>query len=185
MWGSEAILGDRRGWAPRGQSAEDVWILTSLHDFCGGSSCKLNERECFVMCTRSRCPNCSSFFSSSVPLTMNGPHKRFRHLMFENRLRTTCYRFSQSFTLPDEEIKLQLSGGNRWREPAVRWFGLSFAFFSQCIERFARQYRYSTRVSLDFAFHTDTHTHIHIYAQTHAYAYAHATHTQRHKRTLT
>ena len=28
----------------------------------------------------------------------------------------------QSFTLPDEAVKLQLSGGNRWREPAVRWF---------------------------------------------------------------
>ena len=41
--------------------------------------------------------------------------------------------------------------GKRWREPAVRWFGLSFAPFSKYIERFARQYRYSTRGSRDVA----------------------------------
>ena len=35
------------------------------------------------------------------------------------------------------------------REPAVGWFGLSLAPLSKYIARFARQYRYSTRVSPD------------------------------------
>ena len=48
-------------------------------------------------------------------------------------------------------VELQLFWGTRWREPLARWFGLSFAPKPKYNERFARQYRYSTRVSPDFA----------------------------------
>ena len=78
-------------------------------------------------------------------------HKSYSHLMFENRLRTTCSRFSQSFTLPDEAVQFQLSGGNRWKEPAVRWFGFAPGFLLTL--------RFSNT-------HTQKHTHtIHIQTQ--------------------
>ena len=48
--------------------------------------------------------------------------------------------------------QLRLSWGKLRRESAVRWFGLSIAPKPEFYERFARQYRYSTRVSPDVAF---------------------------------
>ena len=43
-------------------------------------------------------------------------------------------------------VQLKLSSGTLRRESATGWFGLSFAPFSKHIERFARQFCYSTRV---------------------------------------
>ena len=84
-------------------------------------------------------------------LTMSGPyglsrasevHQRnpweFTHLKFENRSNTARSRFLQSSALPDKAVQFQLSWGKQWREPAVRWFGLSFASVPKCKERFAR-----------------------------------------------
>ena len=72
--------------------------------------------------------------------------KNLTHFKFENRSRTTCSRFLQPFALPDEAV------GKLRRESAVRWFGLSFSLKPKFHERFARQYRYSTRVSPHVAF---------------------------------
>ena len=84
-------------------------------------------------------------------LTMSGPyglsrasevHQRnpweFTHLKFENRSNTARSRFLQSSALPDKAVQFQLSWGKQRREPAVRWFGLSFASVPKCKERFAR-----------------------------------------------
>ena len=73
------------------------------------------------------------------------------HFQFENRSRTTCSRFLQSFAFPDEAVQLQLSMEKRWRAPAVRLFCLSFAAKPKYNERCARHYRYSTRFSPNFA----------------------------------
>ena len=73
--------------------------------------------------------------SSSVLLTKKSPrtvlscprevHQRNCWILpifkFENRSRTTCSRFLQSFALPDEAVKLQLSWEKRWRELTVRF----------------------------------------------------------------
>ena len=67
----------------------------------------------------------------------------------------------------------------------MRWFGLSFAPFSKHNERFARQYRYSTRASPAFALHklrspsrnytqqdtTHKHTYTHIHMHRSIYPY--------------
>ena len=70
----------------------------------------------------------------------------------------------------------------------MRWFGLSFAPFSKHIERFARQYRYSTKVSPDVALlklssppvgltkrkkqdTTHKHTYAHIFTYTHIHTH--------------
>ena len=67
------------------------------------------------------------------------------HFQFEKRSRTTCSRLLQSFAFPDKIVQLQLSWGTLRRESATGWFGLSLAPFSKHDERFARQYRYSTK----------------------------------------
>ena len=67
----------------------------------------------------------------------------------------------------------------------MRCFGLSFDFFSMYIERFARQYRYSTRVSPallklrspshNYTQQNTTHiyTHIHAHIHVHIDVYTH------------
>ena len=76
-----------------------------------------------------------------------GPPKKpldLSHFQFENRSRTTCSRFLQSFALPVEIC----SDSAILRDTAE---GCSFAPFSKHIERFAPRYRYSTKFSPDFA----------------------------------
>ena len=83
--------------------------------------------------------------SSPVPLTKKSPrriltcarevHQRnpwmLPTLKFENRSRTTCSRFLQSFALPDKVVQLQFSSGTLRRESATGWFGLSFTTKTQ------------------------------------------------------
>ena len=65
--------------------------------------------------------------------------KNLTHFQFENRSRTTCSRFLQTFAVPDKVVQLQLSCGKLRREPDVRWFGFSSAPKPKFHERFARQ----------------------------------------------
>ena len=92
--------------------------------------------------------------SSPVLLTENGPRrvltrpqmfpketKESYTYKFENRSRTSC---SDSSNHSLSLMKLLSSSDLRKlrTEPAVRWFGLSFAPFSKHNERFERQYRH-------------------------------------------
>ena len=63
----------------------------------------------------------------------------------------TVTRFLLPSALLDKPVECQLSWGTLRRESATGWFGLSLAPFSKHNERFARQYRYSTKVSPDVA----------------------------------
>ena len=49
---------------------------------------------------------------------------------FEDRSRTTCSRFQQSFALLDKVVQLQFSRGPLRRESATRWFDWSLPFSS-------------------------------------------------------
>ena len=98
--------------------------------------------------------------------------KRFRHSMFENRSRTTCSRFPQSFTLP---VKLQLSGGKLRRESAVRWFGFCLSLPSPSV---SNDVHVSVETPPGFLLTLR-------FSNIHAQKHTHTTHTQRHKRTLT
>ena len=99
-------------------------------------------------------------------------HKKFRHLMFENRLRTTCSRFSQSYILPDKAVKLQSSGGNRWREPALRWFGFVFRLLLQVYRKICTPVS-MLHQGLSCRYVSQTYTHRNIYTQ-HIHKDAHA-----------
>ena len=110
--------------------------------------CRHHAHMCFNMCawcpyTRERfeCTHGGVFesthgWSSSVLLTkkssrrvltwpQRGSPKKpldHTHFQFENRSRTTCLRFHQSFALPDKAVQFPLFRSKHWRESATRWF---------------------------------------------------------------
>ena len=89
-------------------------------------------------------PHTDGMLSSSVLLTkicqrmvITFPpevHQRnfwiFPILKFEQRSRTTCPRFLQSFAFPDNVVQLQFSWGTLRKKAVVKWFGFTFAPFS-------------------------------------------------------
>ena len=83
---------------------------------------------------------------------------RFRHFVFGNRLRTTCFRFLQSFASPDQAVELQLS---RWKLP-------------ECATHNPQHTTRDTQPTTHIPHHT-----------LHDTRHTHATHTHRHKRTRT
>ena len=87
--------------------------------------------------------------------------------------------FLQSFTLPDEAVMLQLSGGKLRRESVVRWFGFCLSLPSPSVSNDVHvSVETPTRVSPDVAFlkhtHTDTYTHRHIHKDTNAHSHVYA-----------
>ena len=76
------------------------------------------------------------------------------HVQFENRSRTTCSRFLQSFALPDKVVQLP-SPETLWRESVVVRF-----VFRPCLQA------YRTAGSTQTHMHTRAHTHIHMHIST-------------------
>ena len=69
-------------------------------------------------------------------------------MSYENRSRTTCSRFLQSFALPNENCSTPASMKKHINTSATRWFDLSFA----SNKRFARQYRYEPPIEIPLPF---------------------------------
>ena len=151
--------------------------------------------------------NLHTGWSSPVLLTMNSPRRvltrpqRFTkdpldlvHFQVENRSRTTCSRFLQSFALPDEAVKLQLSWGNvGGNQPWDDSMCLSLPW-----KNITNDLRVSISWSLHWSFsrlcpshgaftifpdahrHTHTHTHTHTYTYTNKYTHTTHIHTYTH-----
>ena len=82
--------------------------------------------------------------SRRVITCFRGSQKKRKNLTqfkFDKRSRTTPARFLQSFALPDEAVRLQLSEGTSCE--IVRFV---FASFSKHNKRFERQYRHDQRL---------------------------------------
>ena len=110
-------------------------------------------------------------------------------LSLAQKVRTTCSRFA-NHSLYLMELLSQLSGGNRWREPAVRWFGLSFApslsvsndmhVSIDTPPGFLLTLRFSNITQTETYTHDNTHIHAHTRTHTHTHTNNTTQHTTTH-----